>query len=608
MNMLIADVDLATRSTRKVYIDESLLRAYFAGSGLAAYYLCAEEHAAEEPVFFIVGLLTGTAVPAACKMSVCAKSPLTGVWSESTVGGYFPQQLKTAGFDGLVLRGKSEEPVYIWLSAGEVEIRSAAHLWTKNTYETADILRGELGNRVQVGCIGPAGEHEVPMASIMFGGHDSRAAGRCGMGALLGSKKVKAIAARGEGRVQVASAERLAQSVKQNAKSIREYAIGLHDFGTAGGVEAVEANGDLPIKNWTLGSWEEGARKIGGRAQAEEILVGHYACWACPIRCGKDVQLRVGPHAGERSHGPEYETCAGFGPMVLNEDMHYLAAANDLCNRLGLDTISTSSVIAMAMELTEHGIEIPGQEGPQITWGDGPGILGTIRKIAYLEDEGECLAQGARRLGEMLGGVAPEFAVHTKGLEVAYHDPRAFTAMAVNYATANRGGCHLEALTYFVESGGVPAELVGVDAQISPHGTESKSLLAKQMQDLMNSMNALGLCKFLLRGRVSVDLMAEWTRYVTGWDIATEQIYAVGERLHTLKRMYNVRLGMSRKDDMLPPRLLCHDRRTGRAKGVLPHLGHMLAEYYDLRGWTSEGIPKSDTLAKLDLGWLRLQR
>lgn len=314
------------------------------------------------------------------------------------------------------------------------------------------------------------------------------------------------------------------------------------------------------------------------------------------------MKVEVGPYRGTVAHGPEYETIAGFGSMCLNDDPNYVIAANDLCNRLGLDTISTASAVAFAMELFERGLIGEAESGGlDLRWGSGEGILELIRLIARREGLGAPLSLGVKKAAAHFGFLAEEFVVESKGLEVAFHDPRAFTSMALIYATGNRGACHLEGLTFFNENMTFPASLAGLPDEYDPHGSEGKAALAKRMQDYMNIFNALGICKFLLRGHVTAADLARWLSAVTGWDAGEEELWVTGERLFNLKRLINVELGISRKDDTISPRLLVHDRREGGAAGSLPHLGRMLAEYYDLRGWTPEGIPKPETLSRLKL-------
>lgn len=604
----VLEVNLSSKQIGVREIPGELWEKHFGGSGLAAKLLYDEGVYGVDPLgeenvlIFLTGMLTGTPVPASCKASICAKSPLTGLWGESTVGGFWGAELKKTPYDGIIFRGKAESPVYLWIEDDRAELKDASELWGLDTYDTSDRLKQQHGDKIQVACIGPAGERLVKISSVMVGGVEGRAAGRTGMGAVMGSKNLKAVAVKGSSRPQVADRAKLTEAVSKTVSAIRENAKGLSAYGTAGGVQGVEANGDLPIRNWSLGSWAEGAAKICGQYIDKTIFVEHYGCYACPIRCSKEVRIEIGPYKGTVAHGPEYETCAGFGSNVLNEDVHVIAAANDMCNRLGLDTISTSGVIAWAMETYEAGLlnkEDTG--GLEITWGNGEVILELVRQIGYREGFGAFLGEGVKRASDKIGGLAKEFAVETKGLEYAYHDPRAFTSMAANYATANRGACHLEALSYFVEQGVLPASSLGFTKETTFHGTEGKGEMGALMQNFMETFNALGLCKFLMRGKTGPDIIAEWVSAVSGREVTANELMKVGERNFNLKRLFNKKLGISRKDDTLPPRLFAHDRKTGRAAGSIPHLGKILVEYYNYRGWTEEGIPRPDKLAELGL-------
>ena len=605
----ILEIDLNTGLYLETEIPEEDYRLYLGGSGLAAKifdergYEKIPSLAEEAPLLIFTGILTGYNIPTACKAAFCGKSPATGIWAEAAVGGYWPAVFKTCGYDGIIITGKAEKPVYIYFGEGEFAIKDASELWGEDVYSTAGKLLAEHGEKTRVAAIGPAGENGVLISAIMIDGHDARAAGRCGMGALMGSKNLKAIAVTKDDRLPpLHDKDGLAEARKKALPTIREKAKGLSDFGTAGGVPVVEKLGDLPIRNWTGGSWAEGAAKVSGQAMAEEFFIKHYACFACPIRCGKEMKVPLGPFSGTVSHGPEYETVAGFGAMCLNDNPSYIIAANDLCNRLGIDTISGSAVVAFAMELYEHNLipaELLGELKPE--WGSGEAILALISMIASREGLGEYLARGVKKAAKVFGPLAEEFVVENKGLEFAFHDPRAFTSMAVVYATGNRGACHLEGLTYFNENLAFPASMIGLPDEYDPHGSEGKALLAKTMQDYMIVFNALGLCKFLIRGHVGPAIIAEWVSMTTGWDFNDDELLTAGERLFNLKRKINNKLGISRKDDTLPPRLLVHDRREGAAAGSLPHLGKMLFEYYNLRGWNLEGIPLPETLKRLGL-------
>ncbi len=604
----LLEVDLAERAIHEREITEEEIKKYAGGSGLAASILFEEFKecdplSPENPMIFLPGLLTGTPVPSASRTTVCAQSPLTGIWNESNVGGYWGAELKSAGWDGIIVHGASKNPVYLYISDGNVSIKDASSLWGKDTFDTEKAVKAENDSRARVACIGVAGEKQVLVAGIMFDGRLGRAAGRGGLGALMGAKNLKAIAVRGTQRVSVFDTSSLKALLKKEIPVIKEKAAGMSNYGTAGGVLAVEAWGDLPIKNWRLGSWEEGAKKTTAQTWLPKVLDSHHACYGCPIRCSKLIRLDSGPYAGIYGHFPEYETLAGFGANCMNDDVEVIIAANDLCNRYGLDTISTSAAVAFAMELYEKGIVTKDDtDGLEVVWGSAEAILTLTREIGEKKGFGQILGKGTKRAAIEIGKNAIEYSVQTKGLEFAFHDPRAFTSMAVNYATENRGACHLGALSYFLGRG-IQVPDLGYTEPPDVLSNEGKGKIAYDMQNYMSIFNPMGLCKFLFLASVGPTQIAGWVRAVTGWDVTPEDMMILGERLFNLKRMYNVRLGISRKDDTLPPRLFAHARPSGKSRGNLPHLGMMLGEYYGLRGWSEEGIPERKTLKRLGLGW-----
>ena len=582
-------VDLSNRKCYVEELDEELYQLYLGGSGIASRLLYDELNAnvdatsPENPIIFMNGLLTGSSIPTASRLSVCSRSPLTGIWCESTVGGYFPAELNRAGLGGIAVRGKADSPVYLWITdSGEAEIVDCPEIWSLGTFKSSEMLREKTDPKAQIATIGTAGANLVRLSNIMFGGNDARAAGRGGMGAVMGSKNLKAIAVRGTQRKwDLYDREKLAEEVRKTRAQIKEFARGLSDFGTAGGVESVEMHGDLPIKNWQLDAWEEGAKKTSGRRMVGELLAKHYACYACPIGCGKILEIDR-----DTAHGPEYEAAAGFGALCLNDDMESIVRANKLCNTYGLDTISTSAVTAFAMEAYEKGIIT--DEG-SLPWGNADAIIGIIHKIANKDGIGELLGNGVRHAAEALGNGAEEFAIHTKGLEYPYHDPRAFIDMAASYATGNRGSCHLESFSYPLGYGTTIEEL-GYDKETDPHSNDGKAEIAVTMQNLMSVYNGLGLCKFLLRAQIGPEVLNVWTNCATGWDNSMEELMSIGENIFNLKRMYNVKLGIGRKDDTIPRRLLT-PKKEGAAAGSSPDMERLLDEYYRTRNWTEDGVP-----------------
>ncbi len=590
-------VDLESGSFQEMLLEEKDLKEFLMGSGLAAEFFRRDEAyrkaplSPESPLYILAGLLTGSFIPTASRTSFCARSPLTEIWCESTVGGYFGPMLRFSGYDGIIVTGRAERPVYLWIAEGKAELRDASHLWGLDVYRTVEAIRAETHPKAQIAAIGPAGENLAFTASVMIGGLDGRAAGRGGMGAVMGSKNLKAIAAYGTARLRYYDEQRLKEEIRKANVRIKENTVALSLWGTAGGVPRAEAYGDFPLKNWREGSWPEGAEKISGQRIRETIFVRDYRCFACPIACGKDVRLKRGQEEVIVS-GPEYETVAGFGGMCLIDNLEAIAEANDLCNRLGLDTISVSSAIAFAIEAFEKGILTEKETGGySLSWGDPEGVLSLIEDIAYRRGLGEILALGVKRAAETLGSQAQEFAVHVKGMEVPYHDPRAFTGMALNYATANRGACHLESLTYWVGYG-VRIDELYIPEDYHPHSSRGKARMVVDFQNYMTLYNALGLCKFAGRANLPPSLLARWVNLALGWEISGEELMNIGERLFNLKRSLNVEMGITRVHDTLPLRLLKEPRPSGGAAGVLPELELMLEEYYQIRGWDEEGKPQ----------------
>lgn len=601
-------VDLTEGALRPEAIDETDVQKYLLGSGLAAAILMREMDPdldpldPASPLMAFNGLLTGTFSPTGCRSTWCGISPLTGIWNESNMGGHWGAELRFAGFDGVIVTGRAPEPVYLWIHEGQAEIRSAQHLWGMDHFEVFEQLRQETDPKAQVACIGLAGENQVPLANVMQGGHDhARTAGRGGMGAVMGSKNLKAIVVRGTEKPNYPDSKAFRSHVRELNKYIQEHAIGLSQLGTPGGVIGAEKFGDMALANWSLGSWQEGAAAISGQRMMETIFDKHTHCFACPIGCGKNIRIEEGPYAGVYGHGAEYETLAGLGGNCRCDDLNAIQAMNDLCNRYGLDTISTSGVLAFAMEALEKGMLSPQDvDGLDLTWGNAEAMIGAIHAIARGEGVGRLLGMGVRALAAKLGPEAEQFAIHVRGMELPYHDPRAFVSMAANYATASRGACHLEALTYWV---GYGLRLEGWfdPPTFDPHDNTEKGKMAAMFQDYMAVYNPLGLCKFIVKGKASPQHIADLVNAALGWNWTADDLMTTGERLFNLKRLLNARRGVTGQGDTLPYRLLNEPRPSGGAEGVLPDLEAQLTEYYQVRGWTAEGEPTPERLAALDL-------
>jgi len=530
------------------------------------------------------------------------KSPLTGSFGEANSGGSFGPAIKRSGYDGFVFSGRAKKPVYLFVENGTAALRDASHLWGKDTYEVDSILKAELGETTTTCAIGQGGENLVKFAAIMNDGVDGRCAARCGVGAVMGSKNLKAIALKGSLKPAVADDPGLKESVKHWAPIMRKNTEEMGLYGTSGGVEGAEALGEIPIRNWAAGTFE-GAEKISGRTMAKTILKKRFFCSQCVIGCGRTIHVTEGPYKGVEGGGPEYETVGMLGSNCLVENLEAVAKANELCNRWGIDTISTGSAIAFAMEAYERGLISRQQAGGlAITWGDPDVLVEMVRKIAFREDVGHLLGEGITSAAAALGGLAAEFAVHVRGLDFPAHDPRNVYSTGLQFATSARGACHLSSFTHDFEINCTMPEL-GYTEIPDRFGQEGKGEFVAKFQDLACQFDSLTGCKFTVYGLTdqTIKTIVQWLNMVTGWDVTVEEFLRTGSRIFTLKRMYNVRLGQSRKDDTLPPRILTHMRGAREAANTLPPLGRMLSEFYAYRGWDEFGIPKKDTLEKLGL-------
>lgn len=602
-------INLTHRTWREEPIADETVRKWLLGSGLAAKIYYDEMDPAcdpldpASPLIVMNGVLAGTFAPTGCRSSWCGRSPLTGIWNEANLAHYWGAELRAAGYDGLIITGRAEAPTYLWLHDGAVEFRDASHLWGRDWFAAGDALLAETDPKGQVAGIGTAGENLVKIAGIMCGPPNYvRAAARGGMGALLGSKNLKAIVVRGKARPEYPDPKRFRDEVKAQNGFIKEHSLPMTNLGTAGGVMATEKFGDIPIRNWTLGNWPE-AINIAGQTFYPKYLVKHTHCYACPIGCGKEIEVKEGAYVVPRGEGVEYETLAGFGGACHVSNFEAVALANSLCNCYGLDTISTAAVIAFGMEAFERGLIGPADTGGlALRFGDADAMLAAIGKIARREDIGAVLAEGVRAAAGRIGQGSEAFAIHVKGLEIAYHDPRAFTSMAVNYATAARGGCHLEAATYW-NGYGVPHPDLGYPAPMPLHASDAATVkLCYDYQNYAGVYNPLGLCKFLIKGQVGPERLCAVVNAALGWDWATQDVLDAGDRIFQLKRLINLRLGVTAADDRLPARFTTEPRPTGGAAGVLPDMAVMLPIYYEMRGWDASGAPSPERLAWLGIG------
>lgn len=602
--ILIAD--LSDESHRTMQVPQEVLRKFIGGAGLAAYlytlYTARDVPPLDpaSPFIIMTGPLTGTPVLLSGRHGVAGRSPLTGFWGEASVGGHWGRELRKAGLDGMILRGKARRPVYLAIGDGRFEIRDAARLWGKDCFETDSLIKEEQGKGVQVCSIGPAGEKMVRFAGVFTDGSHARAAARCGLGALLGSKDVKAIVVQGDGEAPVIDAASLRERIKELAPALTGKLKGMSAFGTPGLVVPCEALGDLPIRNWSRGKWTEGAQKLSGQEMNEKYLKKQFFCAGCPVGCGRTVGGRIDP-ALEETGGPEYETLAMLGANCLIDDLPSVIRLNELVNRLGMDSIETGAIIAFAMELFEKGL-IGRKElgGLELQWGDADAAERLIRMVAAREGFGDLLAQGLKVTAEKLGKMAYEYAVQVNNMALPGHDPRAYASLALTYSTSDHGPSHTSAFSHWFERSLIFPEL-GLNSVADRFQPEGKAGMVVKVQNVMSLWENLALCKFTFPGGVQLHDVGRWLKDVTGWELSIRDLIDVGERSFNLKRQLNVGWGMSRKNDTLPLRVVTHRVSDGGAGDHLPPFNIMLADYYKDRGWSEEGIPAEKTLKRLGI-------
>jgi aldehyde:ferredoxin oxidoreductase len=575
---------------------------YLGGASLGARLLYEELIPSIDPIsaqaslLFLTGPLSGTSGPAVGRFVICAKSPATGLWGESNCGGFWGPELRMAGYDGLWIIGKAEKPVYISIIYGSVNIHKADHIWGMDTYSTQEAVKAELDAKdPRVAVIGPAGESLIPFALILT--DHGRVAGRTGMGAVMGSKNLKAVAVKGNGKVPVADPERYAllRSIANHELRADSYTEVMHDLGSAGAADYFDYLTDLPKRYFQNGEYEN-ALKVSGASIAESILVGTSACHACVVACGRVVSLED----GKKRKGPEYETLAGFGPNLWYDDPMRITRLGELCDRYGIDAISVSNTIGLVFKLKELGyISQEDAGGIALDWGNPEIMEALIHQTVQKEGLGEWVAKGSRELGKHFG--CEEEAVQVNGLEVTYHDPRGSSGMALVYATSPRGACHNQSDYFLIDMGQVLTSL-GMKTIDRQSGAEKAQNVAIH-QDWRTIGNSLVLCAF---ANVPVETVLDLVNAACGLDWSLGELMRAGERGWNLKRVINNRLGLTRKNDKLPKALLqpYMDHPSG-ANGFAPDLETMLEAYYKAREWDAEtGYPKKEKLISLGLEWL----
>jgi len=597
-------------------INPQVLRKYIGGAGYGARILYDELQKGIDPLskanklIFATSPLSLNQIPGGGCVIVCFKSPLTNAWSESKCGSDFGPELKRAGYDAVIIEGRSENPVYIVINDEDIAIKPAEHLTGKSISEKIKMIREELGDqKISVMCIGPAGEKLVKIAVALS---DQRAAGRCGVGAVMGSKNLMGIAVKGSKKVRVAQPERFKEAIKKAMKVVRknEVAAGFKEHGTTGEMIANDAAGDWPTKNWQSNHWGK-AEEIYNEFYNKYLIKNHACYRGCPIACGRVAEVKEGKYKTAVHEGCEYESLSAFTAFVLNENVEAAIQASYLCNEYGIDTISAGAIIAFAMECYEHGVIKKKDIGDlDLSWGNPAALSEMIRLISMREGLGDILAEGVKTASKILGKGSEKFAIHGKGLEAPAHDPRSGKALAVTYGTANRGMCHihpLEGMAY--DSGKFDFGLVKyglVDPNTVHRWDEKgKGKSVKILQDGLIVPDILSTCKFFLYAGLTIDNYADMLSALTGWEIDGRELLKVGERVINLQRLFNIREGFNRDDDLIPERVRQRPSfgiYQDEPRCVIKDYEGMLNEYYEARGWDLiTGKPSKDKLRELGL-------
>jgi aldehyde:ferredoxin oxidoreductase len=599
--LLIIDLNDKTYKTEDVH--PQIARDFIGGSGLAARLLYdqisidIDPLGPENPLIFMTGPIVGTSMPSAGRCSVGARSPLTGYWGESNTGGFIGPELRFAGYDGVLINGRSDSLCWISIMDGEVRFHNGESLRGQDTYQTQDSIRDILKDgKVRVACIGSAGENLVKLAAIV--NDHGRAAGRTGLGAVMGAKNLKAVSFRGSGKATLVDPAGYKAAVSQIQGQIKEdlAAKAIRMAGTAGYVDMGNMYGDMPAKYYQLGEWE-GSNNLSGVVMAEEYLNKGVACYRCPIVCGRET--RTVKYKLDQVDGPEYETIASFGSLAMIDDLEAVIYAGHLCNIHGLDTISTGVTIALLCDLFDNGIISSDQTGGiEVRYGDAETSHQLIEMTARREGIGDLIAEGSAALASHFG--VPERAAVVRNLEIPMHDARAFSGMAPVYALSPRGACHLQGKMYSVDTGqGVSAE-IGLTPGERFENSIEKGRISALAQAWSSIYNALTICQFMNPGpRLILDAL----NAATGWEYSLDELMITGKRIFTIKRIINHKLGSTLADDQLPEFML-KSFPTGGTLGFIPDLKPLLEGAYREHGWDpGSGLPTTDTVKSYNLNF-----
>ncbi|MBN2284924.1 MAG: aldehyde ferredoxin oxidoreductase family protein [Tissierellales bacterium] len=614
----ILEVNLKERTIDVITISEDTMRKYMGGKGLISYFMMAEHLKDVNPLsdgnilYYMTGIMTGIPNAGTSRLIVGAKSPVTNGFGMSESGGFVATELKKAGWDGIIFKGKSETPVYLNIKDEKVEIRDATHLWGKRNGEVNRLLKEEVGDEtVKMSQIGPAGENKIRYACMI---NDLKhASGRSGMGAVMGAKNLKAIVVKGTNKIQFKNEDAIMDISKWYAGYFKDNPLsyGLYLYGTAGIVNGYSKVGTLPTRNFRYGSFEA-AEKISGETMADTILIKREGCFACPVRCKRTVQvdnekMKVDPKFG----GPEYETIGAMGSMCAIGNLEVIAKAHEICNDLGLDTISAGGSISFAMECFEKGmIDKEVTQGLDMQFGNEEALLVCLEDIAYNRNFGKMLAQGVREMSHTFGSESKPFSMHVKGQELPMHDPRSKTGVGLGYSVSPTGADHMQAAhdTMMVKEGPIldSVKLLGITEPVDPLGYgQNKAYFYAQMEKWWSFLNMAGVCFFIPapRGSLPLDKFFSLLNSATGWDVDAQEALEIGERGIAMARLLNASYGVDTTFEDLPERLyqpIENGAMMGQAMDK-HHFQAMRQDYFKIMGWDSEGKPTNETLDRLKI-------
>ena len=594
----ILDVDLTSAIISETELDRSLAENYMGGKGFGAKILYdqlppkCEPLSADNILVFATGPLTGTFAPSSGRFEVCTKSPATGLWLDSNCGGYFGPELKFAGYDMVIIRGKAAQPTLLVIDDEKFELRPADDLWGVDAITTHRQIKESCGKDFKVACIGPAGENGVLFAAIIS---EYRALGRGGAGAVMGSKNLKAIAVLGSGSIPLFDSDTFMKTCRESFNELAnspDTGGGRQKYGTNVILSLMDEVGLHPVRNFQKGKFE------GAASVNEDAIEAHYvrnkACFGCPIYCSKIAEVREGKYKGSFTEGPEYENVWSFGANCENVDVGAIIEAEYLCDYYGLDAITAGNVIGFLMECVEKGLLKETDIGFPMAFGNDESIINAIHRIGKGEGPGKLWGQGVKKLSEQIEG-AQDLAMHVKGLELPAYDPRGSTGMALAYATSDRGGCHLR-------SWPIGDELLATEGRMDLVSLEFKAELVKTQQDLFCMVNCSGMCLFATFA-VNLKQITPFLHAATGLEVysSSEEVMKIGERVNNLVRLFNIREGLTRDLDTLPKRFFSEPLKEGPSRNHVVELDQLMKEYYMVRGWNADGVPKDTKLEELKI-------